>query len=305
MGDRTNINDALSDKTYLAHQQAGRLTAIQLCSKPDVDENLNQIENILASIIEQYPHDENHIVVLPECCLYFGAKDITQQKIAEPLGIGKMQQGLQHLAQTYGVYLLAGSLPLYIDNEDKRKFSATSVLFSPQGERLAYYQKMHLFDVNINDNEKSYRESLTTHAGNKVINHRFGSINLGFSICYDLRFPELYRALQQNGCNVVAVPSAFTQITGSAHWESLLRARAIENQVYIVAANQQGIHQNGRQTFGHSMIISPWGKILALKEQGEGFISAEFDAQLIQQIRSDIPVSIHNKFSVLLNQTRN
>lgn len=280
-----------------------RLSAIQLCSKPDVDANLAEIHKIITQLCTEQPSSKEHIVVLPECCLYFGGKDKEQLAISESIGAGYKQQQLASIAKQYGIYLLAGTVPISSGKQDK--FTASSLLYTPNGELLAHYQKMHLFDVDVADQEASYRESNYTDAGNSTVVADLEHIKLGMTVCYDLRFPELFRTLTTLGANVIAVPSAFTKVTGTAHWQALLQARAIENQVYIVAANQQGTHDNGRQTFGHSMIISPWGEILAIKEQGSGYVSAEFDADLLAKIRADIPVAKHNKFSVSLNKHGN
>ncbi|WOH35882.1 carbon-nitrogen hydrolase family protein [Thalassotalea fonticola] len=272
-----------------------RLSAIQLQSVPDVVANLANIKKTLSSL----PESDEHLVVLPEACLYFGGQDGKQIEFAEPLGNGFMQQQLAQLATQFNVYLLAGTIPIQSQQEDK--FTASSLLFSPEGELLNDYQKIHLFDVDVADNEKSYRESKLTQGGEKLSLSSLPSFNLGMTVCYDLRFPELFRALTIAGADVICVPSAFTKVTGKAHWQPLLQARAIENQVYIVAADQEGVHLNGRQTYGHSMIINPWGEIIAMQADGAGYVSAEFDRQLINKIRADIPVSRHNKFSVKLN----
>ncbi|WNC68120.1 carbon-nitrogen hydrolase family protein [Thalassotalea nanhaiensis] len=274
-----------------------RLTAIQLQSVPDVVENLTCIETILSTL----PTSDEHLVVLPEACLYFGGKDGKQIEFAEPLGKGFMQKRLAELAEKYNVFLLAGTIPLQSAQADK--FTASSLLFSPQGELVNDYQKIHLFDVDVADSEKSYRESALTLKGEKLSVSILPSFKLGMTVCYDLRFPELFRALTEQGADVICVPSAFTKVTGQAHWQALLQARAIENQVYIVAAGQEGEHLNGRQTYGHSMIINPWGEIVAMKDEGVGYVSSEFDRQLIKKIRADIPVARHNQFSVKLNLT--
>lgn len=277
-----------------------RLTAIQMNSVPNVDENLQSIRLILESLVEEFGNNQDHLVVLPEACLYFGGKDKAQLTFSEDLGQGYMQASLAQLAKDFSIYLLAGTIPLnsYEDN----KFYNSSLLFSPQGQCLSDYQKIHLFDVDVNDSEKSYRESECATPGEKVVIAQLPNINLGMSVCYDLRFPELFRALRAKGANVIATPSAFTKVTGKAHWQVLLQARAIENQVYMIAANQVGTHCNGKETYGHSMIINPWGEIIAIKEQGTGYISIELEPELISKIRADIPVNKHNKFSVTLNK---
>ncbi|MBA6232083.1 MULTISPECIES: carbon-nitrogen hydrolase family protein [unclassified Colwellia] len=268
-----------------------RLTAIQLCSVPNVEENLVIIDAELARLAPHSANDE-HIVVLPECCLFFGGKDAEQLSVSKLL----LKDKLAQLAKKYKVFLVAGSIPLVTSPKIEDKFTNSSCIFSPQGEELIQYDKIHLFDVNVEDSEKSYRESRYTQAGHKICCLKSKTVNIGLTICYDLRFPELYRQLQQLGADIITVPSAFTAVTGKAHWQILLQARAIENQVYIVAAGQQGIHCNGRETWGHSMIISPWGEILTCLEQGIGSISIEFSREALEKVRKAMPVIEHNQF---------
>lgn len=279
-----------------------KLTALQLHSVPDVGENFRIIDRHLESLIEQSAADDEHIVVLPECCLFFGGKDQQQLALAKEsdqlayqnLFVSTLQEQLSRLAKRYQVYLIAGSIPLLSSTTDK--FTNTCCVFSPEGDLLTQYDKIHLFDVNVQDSEKQYRESRYTESGSEIITTTAAGINVGLSICYDLRFPELYRRLTVLGADIITVPSAFTAVTGKAHWQALLQARAIENQVYIIAAGQQGVHENGRETWGHSMIISPWGEILACLEEGVGSISVEFSRQALENVRKAIPVAEHNQF---------
>lgn len=272
-----------------------KLTAIQLTSTPNVEANLLFIEQQLAGLA----FSDNHLVVLPECCLFFGGKDAEQLALAkETYADNSLVKRLSALAKKFAVNLVAGSIPIYQPESDK--FTNTSCVFLSSGEKIAQYDKIHLFDVNVEDNEKSYRESRFTQAGNRVVNANVKDFNVGLTICYDLRFPELYRQLATQGAQIITVPSAFTQVTGKAHWEALLRARAIENQVYIVAAGQQGQHENGRETWGHSMIINPWGEILACQEKGQGAISVDVCLTEIAKIRTAIPVAEHNRFTTTL-----
>jgi predicted amidohydrolase len=274
-----------------------RLTAIQLCSVPNVEENLVSIEAELARLSPVTSNDE-HIVVLPECCLFFGGKD------AEQLAVSKrsLKDKLATLAKKYQVLLVAGSIPLATSAKIEDKFTNSSCIFSPQGHELIQYDKIHLFDANVEDNEKSYRESRYTQAGDKICCWQAENVNIGLTICYDLRFPELYRQLRLLGADVITVPSAFTTVTGQAHWQTLLQARAIENQVYIVAAGQHGTHLNGRETWGYSMIISPWGEILSCIEQGIGSISVEFSRDELDRVRAAMPVTEHNQFESTLKR---
>lgn len=272
-----------------------KLTAIQLTSEPNVDNNLAFIEQQLALL----PTSEHHIVTLPECCLFFGGKDKEQLALAKStFNDDGLSKKLANLAKKYQVNLVAGSIPIYVPAENK--FTNSCLFFSDKGEQLARYDKIHLFDVDVEDSEKNYRESQYTKAGNHVVVKAHAGVTLGLSICYDLRFPELFRQLTVLGANVITVPAAFTKVTGQAHWQSLLQARAIENQVYIVAAGQSGRHDNGRQTWGHSMIINPWGEIISSLDVERGAISADVDFEQLAKIRRSIPVANHNQFTTKL-----
>lgn len=297
-----------------------KLSALQFCSQPDVNQNIEKISSLLSGLLDDktsqqattetqlLPKVKQHIVVLPECCLFFGGKD------SEQLALAKQTEQSQHLvkslsalAKQYQITLVAGTIPLLSD--DGTKFTNSSCVFSPDGTLLGRYNKIHLFDVNVNDSEKQYLESKVTEAGRSVEvvslaenKAETATMTIGLSVCYDLRFASLFRALRTKGATVITVPSAFTRVTGKAHWQALLQARAIENQVYIVAAGQEGIHANGRETWGHSMIINPWGEIITCIETGEGFISAQYEQKEINRIRADIPVHEHNKFTVELTK---
>ncbi|MDN3653504.1 carbon-nitrogen hydrolase family protein [Thalassotalea ponticola] len=269
------------------------LTAIQMHSVTDVSANFAFIE----AQLEMLTVDDEHLVVLPECCLYFGGNDSQQLALANSSVISDMERELARLAKQYRVYLLAGSVPTRLSDN---KFQASSLLFDNRGQRIADYQKLHLFDVDVADNSKHYRESRYTQAGDKTVVQTLQQIQLGLSICYDLRFPALYQQLAQQGANVISVPAAFTQLTGQAHWQPLLQARAIETQCYIVAAGQVGEHQNGRQTHGHSMIIDPWGEISCCLAEQVGSISTKLDMSLLAKVRNNIPVAKHNRFNCSL-----
>lgn len=274
------------------------LSAIQLTSSPDVNENLLVIEQQLQQLPSIAVGDE-HIVVLPECCLFFGAKEQSQLTLARASQQKqRLQKALAQLALKYQLYLVAGTIPILTAAADK--FTNSCCVFAPNGEQLAQYDKIHLFDVAVADNAKTYLESRYTQAGDQVKLVDTASTRLGLSVCYDLRFPELFRQLQQQGADIICLPSAFTKVTGQAHWQALLQARAIENQVYIIAAGQEGEHANGRQTWGHSMIINPWGEILACLETGAGFVTAQFDRDEMAKIRTSMPVSAHNQFKTEL-----
>jgi nitrilase len=267
------------------------VVAIQMTSSPDVSDNMAFIEQQL----QQLPKQRPCLVVLPECFACFGGGDSKLLDIAEHLYQGPIQQKLQELAKQYAVWLVAGSMPLLTANNNQ--YSASCLLINDSAEIVSEYQKIHLFDVQVDDNTGSYQESRFTQAGHNlvVVDTPFG--NLGLAICYDIRFAAMFSAMQQIAqLDILALPAAFTQKTGEAHWHKLLSARAIENQCYLVAANQTGIHRNKRQTFGHSCIISPWGKTLAELAKDTGTIHSPIDQQLLTDIRSNIPVYQHNQF---------
>ncbi|BDY06728.1 carbon-nitrogen hydrolase family protein [Ferrimonas sp. YFM] len=264
-----------------------RLYALQCCSTADPEENLARLRRQLAPLAAQ-PGDK--LVVLPECVLAFDGPKGQWQALAEPLDEGPMQAQMAELAQLAGCTLVAGTLPILA--EDGRAY-ASSLVFDSRGRRVGRYDKLHLFDVTVGDNTGHYRESDTTHPGQQieVIETSLGRV--GLAVCYDLRFPELFREMTARGAQILVLPSAFTRVTGEAHWEALLKARAIENQVYLVAAGQVGVHANGRQTWGHSMILDPWGEQLADAGEQEGMIDAPFDRERIQEVRQAMPCLNH------------
>ena len=267
------------------------IVAIQMTSSPLVLDNLLFVEQQLKSLPLQRPC----LVVLPECFACFGGGEKLMLSMAENLHHGPIQLKLKQLAHQHGIWLVAGSLPLRCPTVNK--FTASCLLINENGEIVEEYQKIHLFDVQVADNTGTYLESRHTQAGNKLVvaNTPFG--NLGLAVCYDIRFAGMFVAMDQIAqLDVLTLPAAFTQQTGQAHWHSLLTARAIENQCYIVAANQTGKHRNKRQTYGHSCIISPWGEKLAELPQDKGMIHAHIDHQLLADIRSNMPVYQHNKF---------
>ncbi|WP_286234705.1 carbon-nitrogen hydrolase family protein [Thalassotalea sediminis] len=275
-----------------------KLSAIQLTSTPNVDENLAVIEQQLKEITAINESCE-HIIVLPECCLFFGGKDAEQLALAkETCQSDRLSKALSRLAKNYAVSLVAGSIPIYRQQTDK--FTNTCCVFDKTGLKVAEYDKLHLFDVEVEDNEKQYLESRYTQPGNKVVTVSLADVTVGLAICYDLRFPELFRELCKQGAQVITLPSAFTRVTGKAHWLALLKARAIENQVYIVAAGQVGTHSNGRETYGHSLIVDPWGEVVTQLPDGLGYVSAQFEPSRVTQVRTAIPVATHNKFTTKL-----
>lgn len=268
-----------------------QLTALQMSSRPEPQDNLTTV----AKLLERLPAARPQLVVLPEAFCCFGAGDRAQLDMAETYQDGEIQRQLASLAKAHGIYLVAGTIPIAAGE----RFSAASLLFGPDGSIVNRYDKIHLFDVDVADNTKKYRESKWTKPGTEVVTAATDLGVVGMSVCYDLRFPELFRALRQAGSDIIVLPSGFTQVTGKAHWHALVRARAIEQQVFIVAPNQVGQHDNGRETYGHSIIVSPWGEILVEQEQGEGIISASVDLADVESIRKQMPVAQQNQFEVV------
>ena len=265
----------------------GNLQAIQLISSPDVDTNFKQVENLLSASNNTGPT----LTVLPECFACFGGGDKRLLSLAQK-GSESVLENIQQLARRYNTWIVAGTVPVL--SEDECKFRACCWVVNDQGELITRYDKIHLFDVEVEDNTGSYRESDFTEPGDQIvcIDSPFG--RLGIAVCYDVRFPGLFQAMQQ--VDVLALPSAFTEKTGDAHWHTLLRARSIEMQCYVIGANQGGEHANGRQTYGNSVIYSPWGDQLAVIEKQPGIINTRFKPELLAKVRSAMPVYQHRKF---------
>nr|VFK31953.1 MAG: nitrilase [Candidatus Kentron sp. MB]VFK32408.1 MAG: nitrilase [Candidatus Kentron sp. MB]VFK76191.1 MAG: nitrilase [Candidatus Kentron sp. MB] len=257
-----------------------KAAAIQLVSGVEPEANLQEAGKLVA----QAARDGARLVVLPENFACMGRQG-DSRGIRESHGHGPLQGFLSGLAREHGVWLIGGTIPLQA--EDVRKERAASLVFDDQGNEVCRYDKIHLFDADVEGGER-HRESDNIEPGaNPVIwDTPFG--RLGLSVCYDVRFPELFRFRSQ-GPDIIAVPSAFTAVTGKAHWEVLVRARAIENVAYVIAAAQGGVHENGRETHGHSMIVDPWGRILASHEREAGIVVAEIDPDSLQAARRSIP----------------
>ena len=260
-----------------------KIAAVQMISGPDIAANLEQAERLIA----QAAAAGAALVALPEYFLLIGASDEARLAAREALGEGPVQRFLAACAKRYGVWLVGGSLPLFGVNPDKMRNAC--LVFDPSGQRVARYDKIHLFSLELGS--ESYDESRTIEAGDKVVAFDSPLGRIGLAICYDLRFPELFRAMGE--VDLLVLPAAFTEITGRAHWELLLRARAIENQCYLLAPAQGGLHPGGRMTHGNSMIVDPWGEMLARLDKGAGFISADIDAARIKQVRKSLPALRH------------
>jgi predicted amidohydrolase len=278
-----------------------KVAVIQMVSGADVRANLADA----ARLVGQAAKEGAKLVLLPENFAVLDGGPLSQFAEVEGDLFGMIQALLSDLALQHGLFIVGGTIPLstrpIIDNEVAAesvragKVRAANLVFDPQGNQIARYDKIHLFDVKVADKQTQYSESRSFEPGTSpaCIATPFGK--LGLSICYDLRFPELYRQLLKEGAEILTVPSAFTQVTGAAHWEVLLRARAIENQCYVLAANQGGVHNSARETFGHSMIIDPWGKVLTCVEKGEGVALAELDIDMLHELRERMPVQQHRR----------
>lgn len=264
------------------------VAAIQMVSTDNVTENLQLAAELISQAVEQGAQ----FVCLPENFALMSANEKAKVAAAEALGAGQIQSFLSAKAAQHQIIINAGTIPLQSPQDDK--VFASSLLFGQQGELLAHYNKIHLFDVTVDVGE-SYCESDAVIAGENIIIGKTSVGNIGLSVCYDLRFPELYRTQLLQGAQILCVPAAFTDKTGRAHWEVLLRARAIENLSYVIASNQGGTHPGGRETYGHSMIISPWGEVLASCAKGNAVITAEIDLQGLDKIRQQFPATSHIK----------
>lgn len=300
-----------------------RIAALQMVSTSSIEQNLSAAARLIASAAEAGAT----LVVLPEVFATLEGlsplADVGErmreadafQKAQESSG-EKGSQGsnqrddedaspLQHFlssqAAQHSLTIVGGTIPLLSRPDgsliEDGRVRASSLVFNPQGERVARYDKIHLFDVKVNDAQSQYSESLSYEAGSELACVEVGEWQLGLSVCYDLRFAELYRQLTALGAQLVTVPAAFTAVTGAAHWEPLLRARAIENQCYVVAAAQGGRHSGTRETWGRSMVVDPWGKVLDCVATGEGIAIADIDLALVEDIRSRMPIQQQRRLS--------
>ncbi|MBI1195313.1 MAG: carbon-nitrogen hydrolase family protein [Gammaproteobacteria bacterium] len=270
-----------------------RIVAIQMASGPNVGANLIEVERLLARAVESGAK----LVVLPENFAVMGMSEADKVKAGEPEGSGPMQDFLSRMAKQHGIWIVGGTIPL--KTAGAGKVSASCLVYDSAGEVKARYDKIHLFDVQIEGSGEEYTESAIIEPGRGVTVVDTPVGRLGLAICYDLRFPELFRSMLDLGAEIIALPSAFTAYTGKAHWESLIRARAIENQCYLVASAQGGYHLNGRETYGHSMIVDPWGTILDELDNGAGIVGAEIDLKLVRRIRERFPSISHRRWQTL------
>ena len=264
-----------------------KIAALQMVSTPDVDRNLEAAGQGIADAAAAGAR----LVALPEYFCLLGRNDRDKLAVAESDGDGPIQAFLAEAARRHGLWIVGGTLPMRTEQVDQVRNSCC--VYAPDGTRAARYDKIHLFA--FDNGRERYDEGRTLQAGSVPRAFDAGGVRVGLTICYDLRFPELYRALMTPPCDLIVVPSAFTYTTGQAHWELLLRARAIENQCYVLAPAQGGTHENGRRTWGHSLLVDPWGEVIDCRDEGVGLVMGEIDAQRLDDVRRQLPALSHRR----------
>jgi len=258
-----------------------------MTSGMDVAANLATATRLLESAAAQGAA----LAVLPENFAFMGRDEAAKRAIAETPGTGPVQDTLAALAARLKLFLVAGTFPLRVPGE--ARCAAASLVFGPDGCVFARYDKIHLFDVDVPGREESYRESAGTVPGREVVVADIAGLPVGLSVCYDMRFPELYRRMAGRGARLFVVPAAFTVPTGEAHWDVLLRSRAVENLAFVVAAAQWGQHENGRRTYGHSLVVDCWGAVLGRLPAGEGVVLVDIDLAAQDDMRNRFPALSH------------
>ena len=264
-----------------------KIAALQMVSSPDVARNLDSAWRLMREAAQAGAQ----LVGLPEYFCHMGRRDTDKLAIAEAAGDGPIQRMLSDAARELGLWVVGGTLP--IRSADPQRVLNANCVFAPDGSLAARYDKIHLF--RYDNGRERYDEGHAICAGGEPTALQAGALRVGLSVCYDLRFPELYRELMHPPCDLLSVPAAFTHTTGLAHWELLLRARAVENQCYVIAAAQGGTHDNGRRTFGHSMVVDPWGKVVAVLDEGEGAVLADIDSARTTSVRLQLPALEHRR----------
>lgn len=264
-----------------------KIAALQMVSSPSVERNLETA----CALVKQAAGEGALLVALPEYFCFMGHNDRDKLAIAEAAGAGPIQSALARTAREHRVWVIGGTLPMRTD--DPGRVMNANCVYAPDGTLAARYDKVHLF--RYDNGREHYDEGRVLHAGEQPVAFDANGLRVGLSVCYDLRFPELYRRMMRPPCDLLSVPSAFTHTTGRAHWELLLRARAVENQCYTIAPAQGGTHENGRRTWGHSMIVDPWGEVLAMRPEGEGVVAAELDTARLAEVRRQLPALEHRR----------
>lgn len=269
-----------------------RVAAIQMTSCANVDRNLA----VAAELLLQAQAQGAKVAVLPENFAYMGRSEADKLAVAEAHGAGPIQSFVAGQARQLGLWIVAGTVPLQVPGETR--VAAASLVYDAAGGEVARYDKIHLFDVDVPGKQESHRESKGVRPGTQLVTVDTPVGRLGLAVCYDVRFPELFRGLLAQGAEWFTLPSAFTVPTGRAHWDLLLRARAVENLCYLVAPAQSGFHENGRETHGDTMIVEPWGRVLARLPRGTGVITAELDLARQRRLRQDFPAVGHRRLAL-------
>ncbi|MBL7000288.1 MAG: carbon-nitrogen hydrolase family protein [Gammaproteobacteria bacterium] len=269
-----------------------RVAAIQMASGSNISGNLLEAEKLISRAVA----DGAEMVVLPENFGMIGVKPNDVVACREKPGAGPLQDFLAEQSADHAIIIAGGTIPL--ESDDASHYRNTMLIYNQQGVCIARYDKIHLFDVALPDEGESYHESAVIQSGVHPVVVDLGSLKLGLAVCYDLRFPELFRLLIDKGADVILLPAAFTAVTGKAHWHALLKARAIENLSFVVASAQGGYHVNGRETYGHSLILDPWGNVLDEIKSGSGYAIADLNLSQQKQLRKRFPVLSHRKFFV-------
>jgi len=265
-----------------------RISAIQMASGPNVAANLFEAGRWIS-----YAADSGaDLIVLPENFAIMGKTNTDMLKVQEQFGQGQIQDFLKNMCIKHRVWIVAGTIPLVSNNPERVR--SACLLIDSEGNTVCRYDKIHLFDVDLGDGER-YAESDEIEPGQSIVVQDTPFGKMGLAICYDLRFPEMFRRMVDQGVELIVIPSAFTALTGKAHWESLIRARAIENLSYIVASAQGGYHFNGRETHGDSMIVDPWGTIKDRLSRGSGFVMTDLDLEKVSLTRKQLPALEHRK----------
>jgi predicted amidohydrolase len=277
----TDINS--TQRRIAAQVNAFKVAALQMASGPNISGNLSEARRLIENAVAQGAK----MVVLPEYFSVMGMQEEDMVRAREQVGSGVVQSFLADMARKHRIWVVGGSIPLVGDAPNKYRNSC--LVFDEHGQQVAQYDKIHLFNLDLGN--EHYHEAETIEAGNQivVIDSPFGRI--GLAICYDLRFPELFRAMKN--VDIIVLPSAFTSTTGKLHWETLVRARAIENLAYVIAAAQGGYHVNGRETHGHSMVVDPWGRVLDELPRGSGVVIAEVNPGYQASLRASLPALTH------------
>lgn len=268
-----------------------RVAAIQMASGPNLNANLLEAERLVGRAVDAGAE----LVVLPENFAFMGETERDKLRVKEPAGEGPMQSFLAEQAARHGIWLVGGTIPVAAENPEQVR--AACMLYNDKGQVEARYDKIHLFDVHLEENGERYTESEAIEPGTGVVTADTPFGRVGLAVCYDLRFPELFRNMSRAGVELITLPSAFTAVTGKAHWDPLVRARAIENLCYVIAAAQGGYHASGRETYGHSMIVDPWGIVLDQLPRGSGVVVADMDRGRVSGLRRSFPALEHRRLS--------